>query len=122
MALGKPVIATGWSGNMSFMDYSSACPVRYRMVRAIGAKAFMQPDFVGKHARWADPVLEDAAAWMRKLHGDRGLRESLGQRAREAFDADQVRAWDRRWIDELEALWRAQAFLPRAAGKHSAEG
>ena len=119
MALGRPVIATGWSGNMSFMDYSSACPVRYRMVRAIGAKAFTQPGFLGKQARWAEPVLEDAAAWMRRLHDDRQLRESLGRRAREAFAAHQSRAWDRRWIDELESLWRAQAFLPRAAGKHS---
>ena len=25
MLLGKPVVATGWSGNMEFMDEASAC-------------------------------------------------------------------------------------------------
>jgi hypothetical protein len=32
MALGKPVIATGWSGNMSFMNHTNACLVGYDLV------------------------------------------------------------------------------------------
>ena len=39
MALGKPVIATSWSGNMDFMDVSNSFPVRYELVelqRTIG--------------------------------------------------------------------------------------
>ena len=32
MGLGKPVIATGWSGNTDFMDVSNAFPVGYRLV------------------------------------------------------------------------------------------
>ena len=34
MGLGKPVIATGWSGNTDFMDVSNAFPVGYRLVDA----------------------------------------------------------------------------------------
>ena len=32
MALGKPVIATSWSGNMDFMNVSNNFPVRYELV------------------------------------------------------------------------------------------
>ena len=32
MALGKPVVATGWSGNMDFMTPWNSCPVDYRLV------------------------------------------------------------------------------------------
>jgi len=32
MALGKPVIATGWSGNMAFMDHTNSCLVGYGLV------------------------------------------------------------------------------------------
>ncbi len=120
MALGKPVIATAWSGNMSFMDYRNSAPVRYRLGRVSGTLGFLRPDFTGRHAQWAEPVLDDAAHWMRTLHADASLRAELGAAAREAIDEYQVRAWSRRWIEELDALWRARAFLPETAGKYSA--
>ena len=120
MAFGKPVIATAWSGNMSFMDHRCGCPVRYRMARVSGKLGFLRPDFVGRHAHWAEPVIADAVAWMRKLHADRELRLALGEAARVAFAEHQARAQGRRWIDELEALWRAQSFLPPVPGKFSA--
>lgn len=41
MALGKPVIATGWSGNMRFMDHGSACLVSYDLA-PVSAKAIDQ--------------------------------------------------------------------------------
>ena len=31
MSFGKPVIATGWSGNMEFMDDSNSFPVKYEL-------------------------------------------------------------------------------------------
>jgi glycosyltransferase involved in cell wall biosynthesis len=34
MGLGKPVIATGWSGNTDFMDVSNAFPVGYSSSRS----------------------------------------------------------------------------------------
>src|SRR5690349_8242958 len=33
MRLGKPVIATAWSGNMTFMNRANSCLVRYRLVK-----------------------------------------------------------------------------------------
>jgi hypothetical protein len=120
MALGKPVIATAWSGNMSFMDYSCGCPVRYRKAPVFGNWNFFKPEFIGPDAFWAEPMVDDAAQWMRKLHADRELRLRLGSAAKARIEAYQVEAWSRRWIDELVALWQAQGFLPRAPGKFSA--
>ena len=31
MYLGKPVVATGWSANMDFMNADNSMPVRYRL-------------------------------------------------------------------------------------------
>lgn len=120
MALGKPVIATAWSGNMSFMDNSCGCLVRYRLVPVNGNWNFFKPDFIGPNAFWAEPMIDDAAHWMRKLHADPHLRRRLGAAARMRIQTYQVQAWSRQWIDELVGLWQAQSFLPRAPGKFSA--
>lgn len=122
MALGRPVIATAWSGNTSFMDWRSGCPVRYRLVRVAGGLFFTHPTFVGRHARWAEPVLEDAVAWMRRLHADPEGRRALGRRAADAFEEHQRRARGRGWIDEIEAVWRARHLPPIHQGKLSAAG
>lgn len=119
MALGKPVIATAWSGNMDFMDYRCACPVRYVLGPVQGSVPALRPELVGPDARWATPVLPDATAWMTKLHRDPEWRRRIGRAAKSRIDAYQERAWDRDWIDELAALWEARAVLPAAAGKFS---
>jgi glycosyltransferase involved in cell wall biosynthesis len=121
MALGKPAIATAWSGNASFMGYDCACPVRYAKSRVAGHWHFFQPGFLPARTFWAEPMLEDAAAWMARLHADRALRERLGGEARKAVQAYQARAWSSRWIEELAALWQARAFLPALPGKFSSQ-
>lgn len=120
MALGRPVIATAWSGNMSFMDYTCGCPVRYRTTPVLGNWHFFRPEFIGEDAFWAEPVIDDAAQWMRKLHEDPGMRLALGAAAKARIEAYQAAAWQRTWIDQLVAFWKAQRFLPRAPGKLSA--
>jgi glycosyltransferase involved in cell wall biosynthesis len=79
MALGKPVIATGWSGNVDFMDAENSILVDYRLI-PVGAGEY--PDSDG--ARWADPDLEAAAAAMLKLVDEPGLARKLGDKARES--------------------------------------
>jgi len=121
MAFGVPVIATGWSGNMSFMGYDCGCPVRYRMVPVNGAWEFFKPEFA-PGARWADPVLDDAVQWMRKLHLEPAHRRALGEAARKAIAAYRERAQGRAWIDQLQAVWNARTFLPPVPGKLSSIG
>ena len=119
MTLGKPVIATGWSGNCSFMNHSNSALLRYRLIPVSGNFGFFRPEEIGHDARWAEPVLEDAVAWMRKLRHEPALREAMGAKTKLAASEYQQRANEARWISELNDLWQAQQFLPRVTGKFS---
>jgi glycosyltransferase involved in cell wall biosynthesis len=74
MLLGKPVIATGWSGNMTFMDADSAALVDYRLVPA------EDPRQVYGGASWAEPDQATAVAHLRRLADDAAARTALGAR------------------------------------------
>lgn len=79
MLLGKPVVATGWSGNRDFMDPSNAELVDYRLVPAEDDRG------VYRDALWADPDIADAAARLRRLADDPGERVRIGARARDSL-------------------------------------
>lgn len=119
MALGKAVIATGWSGNLSFMNHSNSALLRYRLIPVAGSYDFFRPEMIGHDARWADPVLEDAVAWMRHLRHDRDARDALGARAKASAEDYRRKAYDGGWIKELEDLWLAQRHLPAVIEKLS---
>ncbi|MDP2408683.1 MAG: glycosyltransferase family 4 protein [Pseudolabrys sp.] len=77
MALGKPVIATGWSGNLDFMNKNNSALVRYSLIPVRDADgAFDEAD-----QRWADADVDHAAEWLRRLAGDEALRQRLGDAA-----------------------------------------
>jgi glycosyltransferase involved in cell wall biosynthesis len=80
MALGKPVVATGWSGNMDFMNGENSCPVRYELVPLARDHASY-----GAGQEWAEPDVEHAAHLMRRLVEDSDLRNRLGERAKETI-------------------------------------
>lgn len=121
MTLGKPVVATGWSGNRSFMDHSNSALLRYRFVPVSGNKYIYRQEVVGGDVRWADPVLEDAVAWMRRLRDQPALRQAMGEKARLSAQAYQRRARQGRWLTELRDLWLDRRQLPRVAGKWSCQ-
>lgn len=76
MYLGTPVIATNWSANTEFMDKDTACLVDAELVR-------LEKDILPyrKGSRWAQPDLEQAAGYMRRLYEDEEYRTGLAQRA-----------------------------------------
>lgn len=76
MMLGKPVIATGYSGNMDFTNPMNSCVVDYTLV-PIGAGEYPYPE----GQRWADPDIDHAAWYMRKLVTEPGYGMRLGRRA-----------------------------------------
>ena len=80
MLLSKPVIATGWSGNMEFMDQDSAALVGYRLVPTRDRRS----TYDVANAVWAEPDLADAVAHLRRLADDEVERRALGDRGREA--------------------------------------
>jgi glycosyltransferase involved in cell wall biosynthesis len=75
MLLGKPVVATGWSGNTDFMDATNAALVGYRLVPARDNRSVYR-------GLWAEPDVADAAARLRTLADDADLRRDIGERAR----------------------------------------
>ncbi len=121
MRLGVPVIATGWSGNMSFMDHRCAMLVRYRLVQVCGQYVFNQPPMAGADAQWAEPVLEDAVAAMQLLRNAPEARERLGALGRARAEQYQEKAATMGWIDELRSLWENAAQFAGVRGKLSAE-
>ncbi len=76
MRLGKPVIATAWSGNMEFMTPENSCLVDYRLVPVEEGE---YPHHAGQ--RWAEPDVDHAARLMRRLVEDPALATSIGARA-----------------------------------------
>lgn len=119
MALGKAVIATGWSGNLSFMNHSNSALLRYRLIPVSGNLTYFRPRVIGPEARWAEPVLEDAVAWMRQLRHNPAQREAIGEKARLSSQEYRNKADEARWLTELKDLWQAQQELPRAVEKYS---
>ena len=77
MLLGKPVIATGYSGAADFMDADHSLPVGWTLVPVGPGNAPYPAD-----GEWADPDLDQAAAHMRAVAADPELRRTLGERAR----------------------------------------
>jgi glycosyltransferase involved in cell wall biosynthesis len=77
MSLGKPVIATAYSGNLDFMKPDNSILVPFTLV-PVGNQAFPYPE----DSRWAQPDVEFAANAMRELYADESLRDRIGNRAR----------------------------------------
>lgn len=103
MALGKPVVATGWSGNMDFMSDATACPVRYRLVPLAESYG---PYAAGQ--TWADPDVAHAAELMTRLATDRAWAADLGGRAAAHMRAQFAPAViGRRIGDRLDAILAA---------------
>jgi glycosyltransferase involved in cell wall biosynthesis len=82
MYLGKPVIATDWSGSADFVGTGRACPVRYTLTKLERSHG---PYTKGQ--TWAEPDVDHAAWWMGQLHGDRELARQIGAAARETVEA-----------------------------------
>ena len=76
MLLGRPVIATGWSGNMDFMDRDSAVLIDAKMIPAVDPRGIYQV----RGAVWADPDHGQAVQALRRLADDPALRAALGER------------------------------------------
>jgi glycosyltransferase involved in cell wall biosynthesis len=83
MLLGRPVVATGWSGNMDFMDCRSAALVGYRLVAPRDARHVY--DTAG--GVWAEPDQRDAVGQLRRLADDAVERVALGARGRQSIVA-----------------------------------
>jgi len=80
MCLGKPVVATGWSGNLDFMNVGNSCLVGYELVT-------LERDYGPYRAgqQWAEPDIDHAASLLRRLAEDTAFRVAIGESARQTM-------------------------------------
>ncbi|HEY2282783.1 MAG TPA: glycosyltransferase [Solirubrobacteraceae bacterium] len=78
MAIGKPVIGTGYSGNLDFMNAHNSYLVEYELGR-VGPDCEIYPP----EGTWAQPSVEHAAELMRRVVERPEEAAALGARARE---------------------------------------
>jgi glycosyltransferase involved in cell wall biosynthesis/SAM-dependent methyltransferase len=78
MALGKPVIATGYSGNLHFMTPENSYLVDYSRVNVpAGCEPYPTTAF------WAEPNIEQAAGYMREVYEQPALADRKARKARQ---------------------------------------
>jgi glycosyltransferase involved in cell wall biosynthesis len=102
MLLGKPVIATAYSGNMDFMTNETSLLVPWKYTK-VGKDAEGYPE----DARWAEPDLIVASSMMRKLFQDREFGLALGERAKRDLQSRfSPEVTGERMKNRLESIWR----------------
>jgi glycosyltransferase involved in cell wall biosynthesis len=73
MALGKPAIATAYSGNLEFMNAENSFLVDFKL---IPVREGEYPDFEGQV--WADASVEHASAHMQNVYNDHARAANIG--------------------------------------------
>ncbi|MBC7414171.1 MAG: glycosyltransferase family 4 protein, partial [Herminiimonas sp.] len=115
MALGKPVVATGWSANMDFMTTDNSMPVKYRLeplAHAIGAYE--------AGPLWAEADIDHAATCIGQLLDQPALRQRLGeQAARDIHERYHPAAVGKLVKDRLSAIvtWNPELLERAGRGK-----
>jgi glycosyltransferase involved in cell wall biosynthesis len=100
MALGKPVIATAYSGNLDFMNNENSILIPYSLV-SVGPDAFPYPET----SKWAEPDIENAADAIRKLALDSDYRQNLGAAAK-------------MYVEQEFSIENASSFIRSRANYH----
>jgi glycosyltransferase involved in cell wall biosynthesis len=78
MAIGKPVISTGYSGNLDFMNAHNSYLVDYEL-GVVGPECEIYP----ADGQWAEPSTEHAAALMREVVADPQKTVAVAMQARD---------------------------------------
>jgi glycosyltransferase involved in cell wall biosynthesis len=103
MALGKPVITTGYSGVIDFCTDATALLVDYALER-VPSGAYPYTDD-SREYYWASPDIDAAAFQMRKLYADPRLGERLGKSGRQLIrERYSMAALQRRYLSRLAEL------------------
>jgi glycosyltransferase involved in cell wall biosynthesis len=116
MMCGKPVIATGYSGNVDFMSDADSFLVPYRMVTIDRTHGPYKAGY-----RWADPDLDYACDLMRQVESNREAAAEVGATAkakvRHVLDPAVIGVSVRARLGGLGLLGEAVGTEPSAAGR-----
>jgi len=80
MSLAKPAIITNWSGSVDYMTPDNSIAIDYELVK-------LAQDYgpYKAHQHWAEPDLDQASHWMKKLVADPSLGPRLGHQAQQTI-------------------------------------
>ena len=118
MALGKPVIATGFSSNLDFMTAENSYLVRHRET-LVGSEGESYP----ARGTWAEPDLDHAAQLMREVWRDQAQARARGARAREEIAGRfSLEAVGQAARNRLKRLAAADRRRQRASSGPAADG
>jgi glycosyltransferase involved in cell wall biosynthesis len=119
MYLGKPVIATQFSGNVDFMNHTNSYPVRYHLRPIVGEDHRYQPRDAALYEPgqlWAEPDVEQAAAYMRYLyeHPEAGQEQGAHAAAyvRQHLSLDAVGRIIRERLQQIDPAVRPASDTP----------
>lgn len=113
MASGKPVVATNYSGNLEFMDASSAFLVDYRLVPV--REKLTRGSWFDRSGRWAEPELDSAVAALRTVVDSSTTRQRIAA-------AGQRRALEHLSAARIGAQMRELTYGGRTGSPRAAEG
>jgi GT2 family glycosyltransferase/glycosyltransferase involved in cell wall biosynthesis len=110
MALGKPVIATNYSGNLEFFDESVGFPIDYDLTEVAAQAGPYMPYYV-----WADPRKASLIAQFRRVYEDQPGAWARGrlaaERMRAQFSAGQIGHEIRRRLHDIGLSAELPPFL-----------
>ena len=114
MALGTPVVATGWSGNADFMDETCALVVPSSPI------AVDDPQGIYRGQNWAEPDIAAAVRALQRLRADPELAARLSAAGRKRVAE---RLSPQAWFTTLpDGVQRAAMAATRAARKAQSSG
>lgn len=114
MAAAKPVIATGWSGNLDFMTPDCSVLVDVTFVPIVDP----QHVYDRCEALWAEPDIDQAAKALRRLLDDSAARKRMGLAARAHVAAFFSKE---KWLARLpESFWGSLADQSMRLGDDAA--
>ena len=115
MSLGKPVIATAYSGNVDYMDERNSYPLDYRLVPI--------RETAGPYARgavWADPDVDHLRSLLRRVYDNAEERVRRGSEAaaciREQFSSAEAA---RRMEERLRAVGLERPVFSRHQSRYA---
>jgi glycosyltransferase involved in cell wall biosynthesis/2-polyprenyl-3-methyl-5-hydroxy-6-metoxy-1,4-benzoquinol methylase len=110
MALGKPVVATGYSGNLHFMNSDNSYLVDYAMC-AVPAGCDPYPE----GAKWAAPDISQAAGFMREIYERPAVASLKGRRGQldifERHGVEASAAAIRKRIEQIRTAKRSRIVV-----------
>ena len=83
MSLGKATIATNWSGNTDYMTRDNSIGIDYELIKVGRDYGNYKSD-----QYWAEPDLEQAAYWMKRVSQEPDLARRIGICGQETISAE----------------------------------